>query len=81
MHDCIYVDKQLSPAVAADIKYKLRQFFAYLDFEGDEIMPIQALPDVYVCSKYVSEDAKKALVLRQQHKAFIKAEEERAKLA
>lgn len=81
VHDCIYVDKQLSPAVAADIKYKLRQFFAYLDFEGDEIKPIQALPDVYVCSSYVSEDAKKALVLRQQHKAFIKAEEERAKLA
>lgn len=74
VHDCIYVDTQLNPDIAADIKYKLRQVFPYLDFEGDKIKPIQAPIEVYS-----SETTKEALAFEQQHRAFIAAEEERAK--
>jgi hypothetical protein len=42
VHDCIYLDRPLSAPVLADVKWKLRQQFSALNFEGEAIVPIHS---------------------------------------
>jgi hypothetical protein len=71
VHDCLYLDKPLPSAVVVDIKWKLRQHYELLDFEGDAITPIHA-------SGYVGKREQEALLREREHRQAMEAEAERA---
>ncbi len=67
VHDCVYLDRPLSPEHIADIKYVLISKYEFLNFEGDAIMPIHA-------SDYVSKHDQDAELFESQHRSHIAAE-------